>query len=498
MPTFADLPALALLASYYVRITAAFVVCSLIRRTGVQPRTRFLIWISFLTGSGLYWLVVLIGNVRPLSTLGRAATAPPPALAWPVRLPGWEVPREWSSGVGWALKVLIASYAVGVAFFLLGMAKNRIQLWLLLRRSSPPSPQARAVFDRLCRELRVNGCGLYVLPGLTSPGTACMWRPRILLPELLESYLDTAQLEDVLTHELVHVRHRDYFWTTAAELIRCLVFFHPSIWLACRNLNRERELACDASVLLHRHHRRREYAECLTRLARVRLAEERARSMAVHLAASGSFLALRVRTLLTEKGRGSPWRRGAAMAARVAVLGALAVSWPGLSLLLRYAPLASVAASPPSGHSAGKAHRRGRRRPRVLATRQPTDVPAAIRRLPSSRIDPASFSLSLTAPAPDVANLSTPVKSSLHPEIDSAPKTDAASVASNPASVAPPIYQGPVWSESPVLSRPPAPLAKWGTTAIRVAAAIGRAAVTAGAERQDQEGEHFLTFHLTH
>ncbi len=131
-----------------------------------------------------------------------------------------------------------------------------------------PRASVQLVFRRLCLELNVNRCVLVLTSGPLSPATCFWWRSHVLLPLELVPELNSDQLDDVLRHELIHVRQLDYLWDRLAALGCRLVFFHPLVWLGYRHFRWERELACDFAVVRERTEARVRYAECLTRLAR--------------------------------------------------------------------------------------------------------------------------------------------------------------------------------------------------------------------------------------
>jgi hypothetical protein len=158
-----------------------------------------------------------------------------------------------------------------------------------------------------------------------------------LLPLELVPHLGRDQLEDVLRHELFHVRQHDYLWDRLAALGCRVIFFHPLAWLAYRHLRWERELACDYAVVRESSEARLRYAECLTNLARWFMAR-RMSSAGISFFSSESRLKVRVRAVLSEPSIYSPSRR-AARTGLVCVL-ATAAFWllPGLGLSL-YTPI---------------------------------------------------------------------------------------------------------------------------------------------------------------
>ena len=158
----------------------------------------------------------------------------------------------------------------------------------------------------------------------------------VLLPDGLDLYLDSEQFVDVLYHELIHVRRLDFLWNTVGELVSCLLFFHPAVWLALSKLSRERELACDEAVMTLRQGRRPDYALCLTRLARRRILGCQLEAPS-HLALLDSFLALRVQTLLKENRPRTWWKRSAAISASVLALSLFLAGWSTLSLAIELA-----------------------------------------------------------------------------------------------------------------------------------------------------------------
>jgi beta-lactamase regulating signal transducer with metallopeptidase domain len=81
-----------------------------------------------------------------------------------------------------------------------------------------------------------------------TPFACGLLRPTIVLPADAESW-PAARREQVLVHELAHVRRRDPVAHAVAHLACALYWFHPLVWVAARRLRAESERACDDLVL---------------------------------------------------------------------------------------------------------------------------------------------------------------------------------------------------------------------------------------------------------
>ena len=96
---------------------------------------------------------------------------------------------------------------------------------------------------RLKRSIRVRQSGR-----ISAPLTYGIWKPVILLPESIY-WENERQLECVLLHEYIHIRHYDAVLKLAAAAALCVHWFNPMVWLAYALFNRDIELACDEAVV---------------------------------------------------------------------------------------------------------------------------------------------------------------------------------------------------------------------------------------------------------
>jgi beta-lactamase regulating signal transducer with metallopeptidase domain len=133
------------------------------------------------------------------------------------------------------------------------------------------------------------------------PSVIGFLRPRILVPPALLERLSAVELEQVVVHEMEHLRRGDD-WTNLLQKVALVLFpLNPALLWVERRLCAERELACDDSVL-RSNRGRKTYAVCLTRLAEYSMLE---RSISLVLGAweRQSELVRRVHRILGRPGK---------------------------------------------------------------------------------------------------------------------------------------------------------------------------------------------------
>jgi beta-lactamase regulating signal transducer with metallopeptidase domain len=98
------------------------------------------------------------------------------------------------------------------------------------------------------------------------PSVFGFFRARILIPPALMERLTAHELQQVVVHEMEHLRRADD-WTNLLQKMALVLFpLNPALLWVERRLCAERELACDDRVL-RSSGGRKAYAICLTRLA---------------------------------------------------------------------------------------------------------------------------------------------------------------------------------------------------------------------------------------
>lgn len=95
---------------------------------------------------------------------------------------------------------------------------------------------------------------------ISTPMLTGIRHPVIVLPQGICEICDSKELSAMLLHELAHAKRRDLLGVWLYQFAKALLFFHPAVWIAGRELDREREFACDELVLSSSAITRKEYA----------------------------------------------------------------------------------------------------------------------------------------------------------------------------------------------------------------------------------------------
>jgi hypothetical protein len=120
--------------------------------------------------------------------------------------------------------------------------------------------------------------------------------PAVILPEALLADLTSAELDHVLLHELAHIARRDDWTNLLARIAWAALALHPVAAWVLRQIDRERELACDDWVVAATG-AARPYAASLARLFELCTSRRRA-LLASGIADGGSQLGDRIAMLL--------------------------------------------------------------------------------------------------------------------------------------------------------------------------------------------------------
>src|SRR5437763_920043 len=224
--------------------------------------TRFAIGFSALLA------IALLSLARGLWPHSRLSSAAPAVV----------VPESWAL-------YLFSAWAV-IAILLLARVSRSVWHLHQLRNACVPLDAAcidPLVADTLKRKQTWRKVALCTSEKVRVPTALGFFRPAIVIPRWLLQELSAGELNQILLHELAHLRRWDDWTNLAQQIVKALFFFHPAVWWIERKISLEREMACDDAVVAETASPRA-YAECLANLAEKTFVQ---RSIALAQAALG-------------------------------------------------------------------------------------------------------------------------------------------------------------------------------------------------------------------
>jgi beta-lactamase regulating signal transducer with metallopeptidase domain len=300
----------------------------------VNAATRAAIWWAVLAFIVLLPVMRGLPDQSPAPRVSASAAIPPAAVFTPVA--AQPVRRNPPARVliysnSWP-QVLLALWCVFSFLQCVRLSWSYLHLRALKRRAWGAPAEQRFAFDARMSTCRIGRpVRLLVTNAVPMPVAVGFRHPAVILPKDLLTRLTPAELDHVLLHELAHLARRDDWTNLLARLAGAILAFHPVATLVLRQIERERELACDDWVVAATGSPR-PYAASLARLFELCTSRKTA-LLASGIADGGSHLGDRIALLLRRGREFSPRASALRVTACTAALlmlvlaGARAPSW---------------------------------------------------------------------------------------------------------------------------------------------------------------------------
>lgn len=193
------------------------------------------------------------------------------------------VPRGISDGM--APQIV----AVAIAIWTLGAAMLCLRWFLQWRSVRSMLESSSQVSMHLPTPVRITSADL-------TTGVFGIFRPVVILPRKVMQALSPKQLQAVLAHEACHVHRHDNLTAAMHKCVEVIFWFHPLVWWIGANLLREREAACDESVI-EEGHEQAVYAESILNVCRLSVIAK----LPGVAASTGGDLAQRLSSIMSER-----------------------------------------------------------------------------------------------------------------------------------------------------------------------------------------------------
>lgn len=162
--------------------------------------------------------------------------------------------RPWM--IGWA--------AVAGLIGVFGLIRLTIVLRRIRRDGVDVPEDLQAGLDALHRRLNLRRrVRLLVTARRVGPAVVGLFRPVLILPEVIVKGRSAEELEPILAHELLHVRRGDLFVSLLQMAAEIVWWFYPLVRMLNKRLSREAERCCDDEVLAELGYAPARYARCL-------------------------------------------------------------------------------------------------------------------------------------------------------------------------------------------------------------------------------------------
>ncbi|TVQ12047.1 MAG: hypothetical protein EA361_11640 [Bacteroidetes bacterium] len=224
-------------------------------------------------------------------------------------------------------------YIAGVAIISLWFVISYSRVYKLKRHNINPLPDKWAEAIRSARsKTRIpEKVKIWLSPGVSVPVVVGFFKPVVLFPLAVSSSLTIEEVENILLHELYHIRCKDHYINAFQYILEILFFYHPATWWISQTLRSQRENKVDEWVVRETNNPLK-YAQTL-----ISLEEKRNLNTQTALAAtsSSSSLFYRIKNIMTMKTR--KFKSGQKFAAMLVIaVAAISLAWINPAAVLRY------------------------------------------------------------------------------------------------------------------------------------------------------------------
>jgi beta-lactamase regulating signal transducer with metallopeptidase domain/biopolymer transport protein ExbD len=212
---------------------------------GKAPALRHQVWLCGLIAVAVMPLCALLLQWFPLlppeSPAFNILTITPPLVIEPLTADPPQ-PEGSASLVNTIVPALFAVWLIGALLKLAQSVKSHLKLRRLVACAQHLPPAE-------VRDFMMEDPLVRLTPEIHTPILCGVFRPIILLPADIAEWTTPAERLSMIRHELAHIERRDPIVNLFQTALQIVFLFHPLVRYACRQLNLERELACDDRVV---------------------------------------------------------------------------------------------------------------------------------------------------------------------------------------------------------------------------------------------------------
>ena len=164
----------------------------------------------------------------------------------------------------WSL-LLSVVWILGIAFYcVFSIVRFQLCMHRIRKTSSPVKGKLKTQFDALVQRIGMRRPVEYwITTSRIGPAVVGLFRPKVVIPQIVIDKVSVKEIEAILAHELVHIKRGDLFFSAIQLIAQAAWWFHPLVWLANRLANLNAERCCDQQVIAELECNPADYARSL-------------------------------------------------------------------------------------------------------------------------------------------------------------------------------------------------------------------------------------------
>lgn len=154
-----------------------------------------------------------------------------------------------SSAGGNIEKVIFCIWFVGAIFLTVAMIASNYKLYKIKESIHEVDRNIKCLLEECKLELGIKADIKFGKAEVKSPMIFGLFKPIIILPQNMMDKLSLCEVKYILFHELSHYKNNDILVNYMICFFKAIYWFNPFVWIAFKQMELEREIVCDQTVL---------------------------------------------------------------------------------------------------------------------------------------------------------------------------------------------------------------------------------------------------------
>lgn len=203
------------------------------------------------------WLISKLQGILHSKTAavmpGSSGSIPDGAVSTGLGLSDFAVSIEGSAIVTLS-RIVCIIWVTGCAVTALYFVRSIYKIYIVKKSSYAVTAENEAdlyaLYVSCKKELNIKrNVPLYASCSISSPVSCGLMRPAVIIPQDMDILLKERDVRFIFLHELQHYKHKDALLNYLSCIFQIVYWMNPFIWYAFHIMQKDREIACDNSVI---------------------------------------------------------------------------------------------------------------------------------------------------------------------------------------------------------------------------------------------------------